>query len=175
MGRGWKRVGWAEKRIKPLGIKRAQETLAILIALFHQLPVLIDRHSSANRPQRRRQVSLPDSLEQTCQWRTNGSWQTAHTHIEANAAFAGIASEHALIGRKTICAHQANIEPYPFGHIGRVPGLNESATRAQDLGRLFHRTAYSRSNRKHAIISIHTDTQASKRDGSGIGPGNRRY
>src|SRR5215831_20699331 len=127
MGRGWKRVGWAEKRIKTLGIKRAQETLAILIALFHQLPVLIDRQRSTNRLQRRRQVSLPDSLEQTCQWRTNGSWQAAHTQIEANAAFAGIASEKTLIGRKTICAHQANIEPYRFGNIGRVPGRNFSA------------------------------------------------
>src|SRR5215467_4327005 len=124
MGRGWKRVGGAEKRIKPLGIKRGEETLAILIALFHQLPVLIDRHSSANRPQRRRQVSLPDSLEQTCQWRTNGSGQTAHTQIEANAALAGIASEKTLIGRKTIHAHQANIESYRFGDIGRVPGRN---------------------------------------------------
>src|SRR5215831_2568546 len=165
MGRGWKRVGWAEKRIKPLGIKRAQETLAILIALFHQLPVLIDRQSSANRPQRRRQVSLPDSLEQTCQWRTNDSWQTAHTHIEANAAFAGIASEKTLIGRKTIRAHQANIESYRFCHIGRVPGLNESATCAQDLGCLFYRTANSRSNRKHTIVGIHADPQAGKRDG----------
>jgi hypothetical protein len=52
MRRGWKRVGWAEKSIKTLRIKRLQETTAILIALFDQLPVLIDRQSSATRLQR---------------------------------------------------------------------------------------------------------------------------
>jgi hypothetical protein len=42
MGRGWKRVEWAKKRIKTFSIKRGEETLAILIALFYHLPVLID-------------------------------------------------------------------------------------------------------------------------------------
>src|SRR5262245_36879809 len=120
MGWGWKRVGRAEKRIKTLGIKRGQETMAILIALFHQLPVLIDRQRSRNRLQRRRYVILSNLPEQGHQWRTNGSWQAVHTHIEANTAIAGIASEKTLIGRKTIRAHQANIEPYRFRHIGRV-------------------------------------------------------
>lgn len=48
MCQGWQRVWWAEKRIKMFSIKRSKEALTILIALSHQVPVLLYRQSSTN-------------------------------------------------------------------------------------------------------------------------------
>jgi hypothetical protein len=64
MGRGWKRSGWTEKSVKASGIQRGYETAARLIALFHQLPVLIYRQSCATRLQRSRDKRIAGIVSQ---------------------------------------------------------------------------------------------------------------
>src|ERR1041384_1373682 len=99
MGRGWKRVRWAEKSFITSCIDRCQEATAILIALFHQIPILIYRQSPAKR-----------------------------LHGSGNIGIEWIASEKTPAGSKTIRGSQTNEDPHRLSDIGRMPGLDNGAT-----------------------------------------------